>query len=64
MVSECTCVPCGDCGGTGTIWVDLAGKYLGDRRSDDLDQSEPCETCGGSGVVEVCQNCIDAEDAQ
>jgi len=58
----CECVLCGSCGGTGSIWVDFAGRYLGNRRCDDLDQMEPCEDCGGSGVIEVCYECQEAQD--
>lgn len=58
----CECVRCGACGGTGTIWVDFAGRYLGNRRCDDLDQPEPCEDCGGSGITEACYECVEAED--
>ncbi len=53
----CACVRCGDCGGTGSIWLDFAGRYLGNHRSDDLDDAEPCDNCGGSGIVEVCDRC-------
>ncbi len=53
----CRCVPCGDCGGSGNIWVDFNGRYLGNHRCDDLDEMEPCGTCGGSGIVERCDRC-------
>jgi len=53
----CTCVRCGECGGSGTIWLDFNGRYLGNRRCDDLDEMETCEECGGSGIVEVCARC-------
>jgi hypothetical protein len=52
----CRCVRCGDCGGTGSIWVDHRGRYLGSHRSDDLDEMEPCDQCSG-GIVEVCDRC-------
>lgn len=57
MSAPCTCVPCSYCDGTGSIWLDFAGRYLGNHRSDDLDQCEPCEECGGSGTSEVCGEC-------
>lgn len=31
----CTCVPCSVCGGTGTVWVAVGGKFLGNHRADD-----------------------------
>lgn len=53
----CRCVPCGDCGGTGNVWFDFRGRYLGNHRSDDLDDLEPCDSCGGSGITETCDRC-------
>lgn len=53
----CHCVSCGDCGGSGSIWVDFKGRYLGNYRSDDFDEMEPCDTCGGSGTSETCDRC-------
>ena len=58
----CTCVRCGDCNGSGSVWLDFQGNYLGNQRCDDLDELEYCENCGGTGVVEVCEHCHDAED--
>lgn len=62
----CRCVTCDSCGGTGSIWVDLHGNYLGRHRSDDMDNPEPCEECR-NGVVEVCERCQlleEMEDAE
>ncbi len=53
----CHCVRCGEYNGTGNIWRDIGGKYLGDGRSDDLDQMESCENCGGSGITQTCDRC-------
>ena len=60
----CTCVSCGMCGGSGTVWFDLGGKYLGNHRCDDLDVFESCEECGGRGTVEICDECQDALEAE
>ena len=60
----CECVSCPDCGGSGTIWFDLAGRYLGNHRCDDLDVLETCEECGGSGVSEVCYECQEAWESE
>lgn len=57
----CKCVSCPECNGTGSIWVNLHGRYLGNRRCDDLDSPEPCEECRG-GVVEVCERCQEIEE--
>jgi len=62
VTDKCTCVPCGSCGGTGTVWFTFDGKYLGDRRSDDLDKLERCEDCEGSGIAEECDYCVDRRD--
>lgn len=59
----CTCVPCSECGGSGSVWFDFAERYLGNRRCDDLDNLEPCESCH-SGIVEVCSRCELLEDLE
>ena len=56
----CECVRCGSCGGTGTIWLDMNGRYLGNHRCGDLDEMDTCEDCGGSGVSETCYECQDS----
>lgn len=57
MTTNCECVSCPDCGGTGTVWFDIFGHYQGNSRTDDLDELEMCETCGGSGTTQVCAEC-------
>jgi hypothetical protein len=56
----CECVSCGSCSGSGSVWHDFNGAYLGNHRCDDLDSLEPCEDCGGSGLSEVCTECQEA----
>ena len=63
----CECVSCADCGGTGNVWFsfpgpDRGGEYLGNHRSDDLDEMDTCMRCGGSGTIEVCYECQSAQD--
>ena len=41
------------------MWFSFGGKFLGNRRSDDLDTIESCEFCD-NGVVEFCGECLDA----
>ena len=53
----CNCVRCPDCGGSGSYWIDQRGHYLGQHRSDDMDDLEHCDSCGGSGITEVCGRC-------
>lgn len=53
----CTCVHCDACRGSGSIWLDFKGRYLGNSGCDDLDQREMCEECGGSGITETCDRC-------
>jgi RecJ-like exonuclease len=53
----CSCVRCAACDGSGTIWLDMNGRYLGNRRCDDLDEMERCDECDGSGIVEECDRC-------
>ena len=63
----CECVSCSSCGGSGNVWwsfpgLGLGGKYLGNHRSDDLDEMETCEECGGSGIIETCYECQEADE--
>src|SRR5580700_532007 len=30
-MSECSCVACLECGGSGTVWFDVGGEYLGNH---------------------------------
>jgi hypothetical protein len=60
----CECVGCGACGGTGTIWLDFSGRYLGNHRCDDLDEMDTCEDCGGTGTTETCYECQDAYEME
>lgn len=58
----CHCVSCGECRGSGNIWLDFKGRYLGNSRCDDLDEMETCDGCGGRGIVERCDRCQLLED--
>ena len=58
----CKCVPCRECGGSGTVWYSFSGKYLGNHRCDDLDELEMCNECCGTGISETCDECLDAMD--
>lgn len=58
----CTCTPCSECRGSGSVWYDLTGRYLGARRSDDLDTLDTCDECGGSGITDECDKCMACED--
>lgn len=51
----CHCVSCSWCGGSGTIYIDMAGHVV---RStvDDTDSPESCDECSG-GIVETCDRC-------
>ena len=48
-IRTCTCVQCGDCGGTGNIEVPTSGYPEWELES--------CLTCGGCGYSEVCDFC-------
>lgn len=61
-MGDCKCARCVGCGGSGTVWRDIGGKFLGDHRCDDLDSPEMCESCGGSGITDVCDNCRNEEE--
>lgn len=53
----CKCVSCGECGGSGSIWISFTGKYRGKYRRDDLDERDTCPECGGEGITELCDEC-------
>jgi DnaJ-class molecular chaperone len=53
----CHCVRCSLCRGSGSVWFDLDGNYLGQVHCDDMDEMETCDECGGSGIVEECERC-------
>lgn len=61
-MSDCTCVSCDECGGSGSVWFSFNHKYLGKHRCDDLDELETCESCGGSGIEEMCDHCRELEE--
>lgn len=66
---SCECVRCSGCEGTGNVWfsfpgADRGGKYLGNHRSDDLDEMETCMECGGSGIIESCFECQAADELE
>ena len=61
MSKECTCICCFECNGSGTVWFDCGGRYLGQSHSDDLDELETCESCGGTGVEDWCDYCCEQE---
>ena len=54
--TTCTCVTCADCGGSGNVWERTNGYP-----EEDL---ETCTMCGGTGIVEVCENCYEADMAE
>lgn len=60
---RCTCVSCGECRGSGTVWFSFGspryggGIYLGSGRCDDMDEMETCSECQGSGISQECDNC-------
>ena len=61
---SCECVRCYECGGSGIVWRSFFGKYLGNRRCDDLDDFESCPECGGEGITEVCQEFQEAYEKE
>lgn len=54
---SCNCVPCKECGGTGDVFLSYDGEYLGNARSDDMDEIETCPECEGSGFEYFCEEC-------
>lgn len=65
MSDKCTCTPCPDCDGHGTVWWTFGYKeYLGNHRCDDLDEQETCETCLGRGTEDKCDYCIEQEELE
>jgi DnaJ-class molecular chaperone len=58
----CECVSCAECHGSGTIFVDLRGHYVGAGMRDDMDEPESCDGCRGSGIIEECDRCMTLDD--
>jgi DnaJ-class molecular chaperone len=53
-MTDCRCVHCGDCGGSGQITVPTPGYPEWDLES--------CSNCRGSGIAEMCEACELAEE--
>ena len=55
--TPCTCVRCGECGGTGNVWrnYDARGRSV-EGGMDDSSDLETCDSCR-VGIVEVCDRC-------
>lgn len=60
LIAVCHCVQCGECGGSGCVWVSFSGEYLGARRCSDFDDLETCDECNGSGLEFLCDECAEA----
>jgi hypothetical protein len=56
MMTECECVRCGDCGGSGQVFSPTEGYPEFDLES--------CGMCGGTGIVEMCGHCTELEELQ
>ena len=56
MRTECRCVSCAACKGTGNVEIPTNGYPEWEL--------ETCEECRGSGISEKCQACQDDEDAE
>lgn len=56
----CRCVSCSQCGGRGTMAVDMRGRVV--SFYDDLCDLETCDECCGSGIVEECDYCRDQRE--
>jgi RecJ-like exonuclease len=54
---SCQCNLCGHCNGTGTVWLSFRDTVPHARRTDDLDEPEPCNVCEGTGVFSLCLSC-------
>jgi RecJ-like exonuclease len=63
-VSErpCECEQCPVCKGSGHVWFDIGGHYLGRNRCDDLDTMGTCDECYGRGMIEYCDRCSELEE--
>jgi len=65
MKDQCECINCGECDGSGSIWISFSGKSLGNSRCDDLDEMDTCPECGGNGLSFLCYRCAqDIEDEE
>ena len=60
--SECTCVDCPLCKGSGQVRSSSNDDYLGTGRCDDMDELECCAYCHGSGIDDYCDYCFEQEE--
>jgi hypothetical protein len=56
-MSDCRCVYCGVCVGTGSVFEPTDYGYP----EDDL---ERCEDCDGTGIAEQCAYCREQEERE
>lgn len=52
--TECQCVRCGECHGSGFVPF----FYMG------MEESERCVECYGDGIIEVCDRCRELEELE
>ena len=59
----CTCVSCGECGGTGNVWrnYDHLGRDAGGGIYE-LSDLESCDACHGGIIIDVCDRCCLLEE--
>lgn len=64
VIGTCSCTPCRECKGTGSVFISFDGQYIGSHRWDDMDEMITCEECYGSGIETTCDYCIELEEAE
>lgn len=58
----CSCTPCSECKGSGTVFYSFSGDYLGNNhRMDDMDELAVYEECGGTRIENMCDECCKRE---
>lgn len=56
---ECTCEECHVCKGSGNLWFNWRGVFIGASRTSDHDEMETCDNCHGRGIEALCDFCAE-----
>ena len=59
---SCECVRCKTCDGSGDVYSNFRFEYIGRGCVDDFVDIVSCPYCDGRAIMEVCQECAEAQE--